>query len=272
MLRWWDVARRRPRSRRSGVSRRRACVYGIAFTPRRHGVPSPPPGAAPSSLRDACRPVARSGRWPRTSRSANAVSFSPDGTRFVSSGNDGHLVVLERRRRRARAWSTRRRPPGDSVAWSSDGRLDLRRPLRRPTATLWDADDRRVHPDHLRDAAASMTAVAFSADGRVVARSPATATSRSRARTPARLRSLQPRHTPGGAHAARLQSPTATRSRPPAPIAASASGRVPGLKPATRACADTPSSRRGADLLARWSSARLVVERSDRAALVSRDR
>jgi len=134
-LRWWDAANLTDLSHSQW--RHPTEVYGFAFS--RDGTRAASAGwGGGVKLWDVANGVAL---WdkPIHGNSANAVSFSPDGERIISGGNDGKLQLLEARTGNVLAtWEEIKDGRAAGIAWSADGRTVFS-PSSRPTGKLWDA-------------------------------------------------------------------------------------------------------------------------------------
>ncbi len=100
--------------------------------------------------------------------SANAVSFSPDGTRLVSGGNDGRLQLIDASNGTVLAtWERVEDGRAAGIAWSADGRFVFC-PSSRPHGKLRNAADGSV-ARVVSGSKGEIYDAAFSADSRWLA-------------------------------------------------------------------------------------------------------
>lgn len=163
VLRWWDVTAPAGEPRSWQVTGN--AIYGVAYSrDGRH--------MATASWRGdvSLRGADQGHLWSRRAHkeSANAVAFSPDGTRMVTSGNDGRLIV-HRVADGAElvTWDAAGGRQVTGLAWSPDGRT-IASSASAPDAALWDATT-GARLKTFAGKAGAMTAVAFSPDGRWLA-------------------------------------------------------------------------------------------------------
>jgi WD40 repeat protein/DNA-binding SARP family transcriptional activator len=172
----WDLTRTRGLVRRlTGAA---GPIVGVAFSPRDSNLLALAQRQGPVTLWDLAKHVRVGNSLDVTGGAANAVAFSPDGRTLAAADGDGTVVLFDVATH-ARVGRPLHPPYGpvtaefqsrdiNGIAFSRDGRL-LATAGNEGSVVVWDLT-RRVPIGHpLHPGGNSVTAVAFSPDGRKLA-------------------------------------------------------------------------------------------------------